>query len=102
MGDPPRANASFVAAIQDVMQVCQRPNDPACPVVGLDETSKQLIMRRACQLRRSQVVLPGTTMCTREMHRPLLMLFGQLEGWPHVKVTERHCGFRWIVNTDSV
>ena len=29
--------------MEDVLEVYQRPHDPECPVVCLDETSKQLI-----------------------------------------------------------
>ena len=39
----PDANAAFVAGMEDVLEVYQRPHDPACPVVCLDETSKQLV-----------------------------------------------------------
>jgi hypothetical protein len=40
---PPNANAGFVAAMEDVLEVYHRPHDPDRPVVCLDETSKQLI-----------------------------------------------------------
>src|SRR5260370_29351357 len=40
---PPKANSAFVAAIEDVLAVYTRPRDPDCPLVCLDETSKQLI-----------------------------------------------------------
>ena len=40
---PPDANAAFVAGMEDVLEVYQRPHDPEYPVVCLDETSKQLI-----------------------------------------------------------
>jgi hypothetical protein len=40
---PPDANAAFVAGMEDVLEVYQRPHDPAYPVVCLDETSKQLV-----------------------------------------------------------
>ena len=40
---PPDANAAFVAGMEDVLEVYQRPHDPARPVVCVDETSKQLI-----------------------------------------------------------
>jgi hypothetical protein len=39
---PPKANAAFVAAMEDVLEVYTRPHDPARPLVCLDETSKQL------------------------------------------------------------
>jgi predicted metal-binding protein len=29
--------------MEDVLEVCHRPHDPACPVACVDETSKQLI-----------------------------------------------------------
>ena len=40
---PPKANAAFVAAMEDVLDVYTRPRDPARPLVCLDETSKQLV-----------------------------------------------------------
>lgn len=40
---PPNANAAFVAGMEDVLEVYQRPQDPTYPVVCVDETSKQLI-----------------------------------------------------------
>ena len=40
---PPDANAAFVAAMEDILDVYQRPHDPECPMVCVDETSKQLI-----------------------------------------------------------
>lgn len=39
----PQADAEFVAKMEDVLDVYQRPYDPLCPVVCIDETSKQLI-----------------------------------------------------------
>ena len=40
---PPQANADFVCAMEDVLQVYTRPYDPNRPVVCLDELSKQLV-----------------------------------------------------------
>ena len=40
---PPKQNAAFVAAMEDVLEVYHRPHDPARPLVCLDETSKQLV-----------------------------------------------------------
>ena len=40
---PPQANAEFVCAMEDVLEVYTRPYDPARPVVCLDELSKQLV-----------------------------------------------------------
>ena len=35
---PPDANAAFVAAMEDVLEVYTRPRDPDFPMVCLDET----------------------------------------------------------------
>ena len=40
---PPESSAAFVANMEDVLDVYHRPRDPECPVVCLDETSKQLV-----------------------------------------------------------
>ncbi len=39
----PKANAEYVARMEDVLEVYQRPYDPLRPVVCIDETNKQLI-----------------------------------------------------------
>ncbi|WP_329332009.1 IS630 family transposase [Streptomyces sp. NBC_01456] len=40
---PPRANAAFAAAMEDVLEVYRRPYDPARPVVCMDEKPYQLL-----------------------------------------------------------
>lgn len=40
---PPKGDAVFVAAMEDILDVYQRPEDPRFPVVCLDEFSKQLL-----------------------------------------------------------
>ena len=39
----PKAGAEFVTAMEDVLEVYQRPYGPLRPVVCIDETNKQLI-----------------------------------------------------------
>lgn len=52
---PPKANAAFVAAMEDVLEVYLRPHDSKKPLVCLDEASKQLI----AETRKSIPVEPG-------------------------------------------
>jgi hypothetical protein len=40
---PPKEDASFVAAMEDVLEVYQRPPNPEIPLVCLDEFAKQLL-----------------------------------------------------------
>jgi len=76
--------------MEDVLEVYQRPHDPACPVVCLDETSKQLI-------RETRVPIPAKPgRPARHDHEyerngtaNLFMTFAPLEGWRHVKITDR-------------
>jgi len=88
---PPEANAAFVANMEDVLEVYQRPHDPTCPVVCLDETTKQLIK----ETRVPFPAKPGQPArhdyeYERNGTINLFMLFAPLEGWRHVKATERH------------
>src|SRR5437763_7631811 len=52
---PPEHNAEFVAAMEDVLTVYQRPLDSARPVICRDEPSKQLMG----ETRGSLPVAPG-------------------------------------------
>ncbi|WP_334396503.1 IS630 family transposase [Bradyrhizobium sp. AZCC 2289] len=88
---PPKANTAFVAAMEDVLAVYTRPRDPDRPLVCLDETSKQLL----AETRLPIPMKPGRpARCDYEYERNgtanLFMMFAPLEGWRHVKVTDRH------------
>jgi DDE superfamily endonuclease len=52
---PPEANAEFVAAMEEVLEVYQRPYDPNYPVVCLDESNKQQVK----ETRRPMAMEPG-------------------------------------------
>jgi len=87
---PPEANAEFVAAMEDVLEVYSRPHDPERPIVCLDETSKQLIV----ETRAPVPVAPGRparhdTEYERNGTANLFMVFAPLEGRRHVEVTEQ-------------
>ena len=74
-----------------MLEVYQRPHDPTCPVVCLDETSRQLIS----ETRVPIAAKPGRPArhdyeYERNGTANLFMLFAPLEGWRHVKVTDRH------------
>jgi hypothetical protein len=77
--------------MEDVLEVYHRPHDPECPVVCLDETSKQLI----AETRVPITAKPGRPArydyeYERNGTANLFMLFAPLEGWRHVEVTDRH------------
>ena len=74
-----------------MLAVYTRPRDPDIPLVCLDETSKQLI----AETRAPIPMKPGRpARSDYEYERNgtvnLFMMFAPLEGWRHVKVTDRH------------
>ncbi|MCI0539237.1 MAG: IS630 family transposase [Verrucomicrobiales bacterium] len=87
---PPKANAAFVAAMEDVLDVYKRPRDPDRPLVCLDEASRQLTR----DTRTALPMKPGRVKrIDHEYQRNgtanLFMFFAPLEGWRRVKVTDR-------------
>jgi hypothetical protein len=77
--------------MEDVLAVYMRPRDPDRPLVCLDETSKQLI----AETRRPVPMKPGRVARVdyeyeRNGTANLFMPFAPLEGWRHIKVTDRH------------
>ena len=87
---PPKGSGAFVAAMEDVLSVYTRARDPDRPVVCVDETSKQLI----AETRAPVALRPGLPArvdyeYARNGVANLFMMFAPLEGWRHVKVTDR-------------
>jgi hypothetical protein len=77
--------------MEDVLDVYQRPHDPERPLVCVDETSKQLIAETRVPIEAK----PGRAIRYDYEYRRngtanLFMMFAPLEGWRHVKVTDRH------------
>ena len=86
----PQASAGFVANMEDVLEVYQRPHDPQRPVVCLDETSKQMIVETRAPISAA----PGRKArhdyeYERNGVASLFMMFAPLEGWRSVKVADR-------------
>ena len=76
--------------MEDVLAVYMRPYDPDRVLVCLDETSKQLI----AETRVPILMKPGRPAridyeYERNGTANLFMLFAPLEGWRHVRVTDR-------------
>jgi hypothetical protein len=87
---PKEANADYVCAMEDVLEVYTRPCDPNRPVICLDEASKQLVAD----------VTPPLPMESGQPARQdyeyercgtanLFMVFEPLAGHRHVKVTDQ-------------
>jgi hypothetical protein len=101
---PPGADAAFVAAMEDVLEVYHRPYDEKRPLVCLDETNKQLVGEVATPIPAA----PGRPErvdyeYTRNGTANLFMISEPLPGWRAVMVTERRTAVdfaevvRWLV-----
>jgi hypothetical protein len=87
---PPQANAEFVCALEDVLEVYMRPYDPQHPQVCIDETSKPLV----ADTRQPIPAAPGRPRRVDDEYERhgtanLFMVFEPLAGRRRVKVTER-------------
>jgi transposase len=87
---PPKANAAFVANMEDVLEVYARPYNPDCPVVCVDEGGKQLIgeVRAPLPLRPASPAKQDYEYERAGMAN-LFLACEPLAGWRHVEVTAR-------------
>ncbi len=77
--------------MEDVLAVYKRPRHSDCPLVCFDEATKQLI-------KETRVPIPMKSGHPKRVDYEyerngtanLFMMFAPLEGWRHVKVTDRH------------
>src|SRR5665811_341930 len=82
--------------MEDVLEVYTRPCDAERPLVCMDETSKQQIM----EARQPHAMKQGRgrrydSEYKRNGVSNLFMFFAPLEGWRHVKVTDRRTKIDW-------
>jgi hypothetical protein len=100
---PPKGDAEFVCAMEDVLEVYHRPYDPKRPQVCLDEASKQLVGEAVTPVPAG----PGQPErfdyeYVRNGTANLFMISEPLAGWRHVVVTERRTAkdfagvLRWL------
>ncbi len=93
---PPKHNAAFVADMEQVLDVYQRPYDPHCPVICMDESNKQLIgdVQPPVPEKPGQVKKED---CNYERHGTgnLFIAFEPACGQRHVAVTERRTQQDW-------
>ena len=104
---PPREDAAFVCAMEQVLEVYKRPHDERFPVICMDETTKQCVK----ETRAPQPVGPNRpARYDAEYERNgvthLLLYYAPLENWRRVDVASDHVattwaqGIRQLVETD--
>lgn len=97
---PKEADAEFVCAMEDVLEVYTRPYDPKRPVVCVDEASKQLVadVTPPLPMRPGQPARQDYEY-ERRGTANLFMQCEPLAGRRHVKVTDRrtNCDFAYLL-----
>jgi hypothetical protein len=95
---PPEHNAEFVCAMENVLEVYQRPYSPEYPVVCMDETNKQLV----AETRAPLPMRPGEPLgfdheYERHGTAEMFMFTEPLGLWRHVAVSERRTRVDWAL-----
>lgn len=93
---PPKANATFVCNMEDVLEVYKRPYDPKRPLICMDEMPKQLLT----DTRETLPVQPGKAEWYDYEYKrggvaDLFMLFEPLAGKRHIEITAQRRRIEW-------
>jgi len=82
--------------MEEVLDVYTLPADPACPLVCMDEASKQLVGETRAPLpARPGDIAHDDYEYERHGVANLFMFFAPLLGWRHVQVTDRRTRVDW-------
>ena len=95
---PPEADAEFVAGMEDVLEVYEKPYDPQCPVICMDEQPVQL-------LKETRKPIPATKEHGKrvdyEYERAgtcnIFMFTEPLAGWREVSVRKTKTKVDWAM-----
>lgn len=93
---PPEQNAEFVAQMEDILDLYQRPYDPQRPLICMDEQPVQLIQETHHPLPAQ----PGKPERVdyeyeRKGTAALFLFTAPLAGWRRVSVRERRAAVDW-------
>lgn len=93
---PPKANAAFVAQMEDVLDLYAQPLDPLHPLVCFDESNKEQHIE-VIEPLPMEAGQPQRYESTYERNgvSNLFMFFAPLHNWRHVKVTDRRTNADW-------
>lgn len=93
---PPKQDAAFVCAMEQVLEVYKRPFDPDYPVVCMDETSTQcvkevrpVIAAKPGQIERYDVEYE------RNGVAHLIQFYAPFVGWRRIQVADNHAACEW-------
>lgn len=95
---PPEANAEFVASMEEVLDVYERPYDPKVPVVCMDEQPVQLTREVRPPVEATQDHPKRIDYEYERAGTASLFVFTEpLAGWRSVKARDRRTKVDWAV-----
>lgn len=100
---PPQADGEFVAALENVRETYETPDDPAFPVLCLDEQPVQL-------LKETRVPIPASRTPARRVDdeseragpASIFLFTEPLDGWRHVRVREQRTKVDWAIELEEL
>lgn len=93
----PTADAAFVCAMEDVLEVYARPYNPDNPVVCMDESPKQLVSELRQPYMDKNGVKYEDSEYKREGATELVMINEPLGNHREVRVEDNHTGKTWAL-----
>ena len=99
---PPDQDAAFVAQMEQVLQVYERPYDPNRPVVCMDEQPKQLIRETREPITTSHGEQRVDHEYIREGICNVWMFVEPLGGWRSVRVSDRRTAIDWAQQVQAL
>ena len=93
---PPKQDAAFVCAMEQVLEVYRRPTDPDYPVVCMDETSVQCVK----EVRPPLPGKPGRierydVEYERNGVAHLIQFYAPFIGWRRIQIADNHAALEW-------
>jgi hypothetical protein len=92
---PAQSSAEFVAAMEDVLSVYERPYDPQYPVVCMDEASRQLLEDTRPGFVDSHGVAHADYEYIRHGQQSIFLATEPLGKWRTTRVTDRRTAVDW-------
>ncbi|GJL73982.1 hypothetical protein [Nitrosomonas sp.] len=92
---PPKQDAAFVCAMEQVLSFYKRPLNPNCPVACMDETSVQCLKEiRPALLGRPVQIERYDVEYERNGVAHLIQFYAPLIGWRRIDVADNHAALQ--------
>ena len=96
---PPEADAEFVAHMEQVLDLYQRPYDPDCPVVCMDEQPVQLVKETRPPVAATKARPRRVDYEYERAGTASVFLFSEpLAGWRQATARARRTKADWVIN----